>query len=397
MKINLSSKLRNVEASVTLSITAKAKEMISEGIDVVSFGAGEPDFDTPEYIRKAGISSIIEGKTRYTSASGIEELKKTICNKFDKDNNLKYNSENIIVSNGAKHSIYNALCTILNPGDEVILACPYWVSYPELIKLAGGVPILINTSEKNGFKYSVDELNKVKTNKTKAIFLNSPNNPTGAVYSVEELNNIAEWSVNNNILVLSDEIYEKLIYDGNKHISIASINDEIKELTIVINGMSKAYAMTGWRIGYVAANKEIVRIMSNFQSHTASNPCSISQYASVCALKGNQNTIHEMRVQFEKRRNYMVDTINSIKGLSCIKPGGAFYVMVNISKIKGLVKHGIKINTSVDFANILLEKSKVAVIPGLGFGNDDYVRLSYATSMDDIKLGLERIKEFLDK
>lgn len=324
MTLNLSEKGLKISPSVTLEITAKAKAMKEEGVDVISFGAGEPDFNTPENIRKEGIRAIEEGLTRYTPASGIIQLKKAICEKLKKENNLKYNPNNIIISNGAKHSIYNALMAIVNPGDEVIIGVPYWVSYPELIKISGGEPIYIQTKEENDFKFTISDLNNVMTKKTKAIILNSPSNPTGAIYNKDELMEIANWAVENNIFVISDEIYERLVYDG-EHISIASFNDDIKKLTIVINGMSKAYAMTGWRIGYAAAHEDIVKVMGNLQSHTTSNPCSISQYASVIGLEGDRKSVLEMKKHFEERRDYMAETINSIKGLSCRKPKGAFY------------------------------------------------------------------------
>jgi aspartate aminotransferase len=391
MGYNLSKKGLDISPSVTLEITAKAKEMRAKGIDVISFGAGEPDFNTPENIRKEAIRAIEEGLTRYTPASGIMELKKAVCDKFKRDNNLEYEPENIVISNGAKHSIFNALMAILNPGDEVIIGVPYWVSYPELVKIAGGNPVYINTVEENEFKFTVKDLERVKTNNTKAIILNSPNNPTGSIYSREELEEIAKWAVENKVFVISDEIYEKLVYD-DEHVSIASLNDDIKNLTIVINGMSKAYSMTGWRIGFLAANKEIAKVISNIQSHTTSNPCSISQYASVVGLNEDQSAVEEMRKQFKKRRDYMVEVINSIDGLSCRKPKGAFYIMVNIKELKGKVIKGVKINSSLDLAKVLLDEGKVAVIPGIGFGDDDYFRLSYATSMENIEEGLRRIK-----
>ncbi len=391
MGYNLSKKGLDISPSVTLEITAKAKEMRAKGIDVISFGAGEPDFNTPENIRKEAIRAIEEGLTRYTPASGIMELKKAVCDKFKRDNNLEYEPENIVISNGAKHSIFNALMAILNPGDEVIIGVPYWVSYPELVKIAGGNPVYINTVEENEFKFTVKDLERVKTKNTKAIILNSPSNPTGSVYSREELEEIAKWAVENKVFVISDEIYEKLVYD-DEHVSIASLNDDIKNLTIVINGMSKAYSMTGWRIGFLAANKEIAKVISNIQSHTTSNPCSISQYASVVGLNEDQSAVEEMRKQFKKRRDYMVEVINSIDGLSCRKPKGAFYIMVNIKELKGKVIKGVKINSSLDLAKVLLDEGKVAVIPGIGFGDDDYFRLSYATSMENIEEGLRRIK-----
>ncbi|HHV38521.1 MAG TPA: pyridoxal phosphate-dependent aminotransferase [Tepidimicrobium sp.] len=395
MKSNLSTKGLSISSSVTLEITAKAKDMRDQGIDVISFGAGEPDFITPKNIRQEGIRVIEEGLVKYTAASGIIELKEAICKKFKKENNLDYSSENIIISNGAKQSIYNALMAIMNPGDEVIIGVPYWVSYPELIKISGGEPVYIQTKEDRNFKFNVEDLNKVLTDRTKAIILNSPSNPTGSIYDEQELKEIADWAVKNDILIISDEIYEQLTYDEN-HVSIASLNDDIKDRTIVINGMSKAYAMTGWRIGYAAAHKDIVRVMSNLQSHTTSNPCSISQYASVVGLSGDQSNVMKMKKYFKERRNYMVEIINNIKGLSCKKPGGAFYIMVNITNIKGKVFNDVKIDTSLDLAKILLDNGKVAVIPGIGFGDDDYIRLSYATSMENIKEGLKRIKDIIE-
>ncbi|WP_352417823.1 pyridoxal phosphate-dependent aminotransferase [Proteiniborus sp.] len=395
MKFNLSSKALKISPSITLEITAKAKEMKSKGIDVIGFGAGEPDFDTPDNIQYAGIKAIESGNTRYTATSGILELKEAICKKLKNDNNLEYKPSNIIVSNGAKHSIFNALFAILNPGDEVIMPIPYWVSYPEFVKLSDGVPVPVETREENDFKFDLNDLENALTHKTKAIILNSPSNPTGTAYSYEELKNIAEWAVKNKIFVISDEIYEKLIYDGHTHISIASFGEDIKKLTILVNGMSKAYAMTGWRIGYTAADEEIVKIMTNVQSHTTSNPCSISQYASVAGLTGDQSVIEDMKKEFVKRRDYMVDKINSIKGLSCRKPIGAFYVMANISNLKGSTINGKTINTSLDLANLLLEVAKVAVVPGSAFGADDFIRLSYATSMKNIEEGLRRIEDIL--
>lgn len=395
MGLNLSKKALAISPSVTLEITAKAKAMKAEGIDVIGFGAGEPDFDTPDNIKEAGIKAINEGLTRYTAASGIVELKEAICKKLRVDNNLEYSPDNIVISSGAKHSIFNALMAVINPGDEVIVGIPYWVSYPEMIRLAGGVPVYIETKEEKDFKFTTEDLERVRTDKTKALILNSPSNPTGAIYEKGELIEIANWAVKNGIIVISDEIYEKLVYDG-EHISIASLNSEIKDLTIVINGMSKAYAMTGWRIGYAAANNEIAKVMSNVQSHTTSNPCSISQYASVEGILGDQDDVYKMREEFKKRRDFMVDKVNSIKGLSCRKPKGAFYIMVNITEVKGKTIDGITINDSLDMAKLLLDKAKVAVIPGIGFGADDYIRLSYATSMENIEEGLNRIQEVVE-
>lgn len=388
----LSTKNSNISPSITLAITAKAKKMKAEGVDVVSFGAGEPDFNTPKFIRDAAIDAMEAGKTGYTPASGLLDLKNAVCEKLKRDNNLDYKAENIVVSNGAKHSLFNVLQAICNPGDEVIVPVPFWVSYPELVKLAEATPILVHTKEENSFKYTKEELLKNINENTKAIILNSPNNPTGSVYTKEELQEIAQIAVDNNIYIISDEIYEKLIYEG-EHVSIASLNDEIKELTIVVNGMSKAYAMTGWRIGYIAAKKEITTIINNVQSHATSNPNTMAQYGSIAALRGDETPIKDMVKAFDERRKFMVERINSIDNLSCTTPEGAFYVMVNISKIKGMTLEGSKINNSMDFANYLLETCKVAVIPGIAFGADDYIRLSYATSLDIIKEGLNRIAQ----
>ncbi|SKC83279.1 pyridoxal phosphate-dependent aminotransferase [Maledivibacter halophilus] len=396
MNNNLSKKNGAISPSVTLAITAKAKKMKADGIDIVSFGAGEPDFKTPDHIRKAAVKVIEEGNIGYTAAAGLPQLKKAICDKLKEDNNLDYLPENIVVSNGAKHSIYNALQAICNPGDEVIISVPYWVSYPEMVKMADAKPIFVETSEENGFKYTKENLLKAVNEKTKAILLNSPNNPTGTVYTKEEIEDIAKIAVENNIYIISDEIYEKLIYDGN-HVSIASLGEDIKRLTIVINGMSKAYAMTGWRIGYLAADKEIAKIITNIQSHATSNPNTIAQYASIEALKGDQEPINQMNKAFDERRKYMVDKINSIKNLSCKMPKGAFYVMVNISKLIGKDLGGQKINGSMDFAQYLLDNAKVAVIPGAGFGTDNYIRLSYATSLENIEEGLNRIEKAVSK
>lgn len=395
MNFNLSSKALKISPSITLEITAKAKEMKNKGIDVIGFGAGEPDFDTPENIQNSGINAIQSGNTRYTATAGIPDLKKAICEKFKNENGLEYKPKNIIVSSGAKHSIFNALYSILNPGDEVIMPVPYWVSYPEFIKLSDGIPVPVETREENDFKFDLNDLEQALTHKTKAIILNSPSNPTGTAYNYQELKAIANWAVKNNVFVISDEIYEKLIYDGHKHVSIASLGEDIKRLTILVNGMSKAYAMTGWRIGYAAADEEIVRIMTNVQSHTTSNPCSISQYASIEALTGDQSAIDDMKIEFIKRRDYMVDKINSIDRLSCRKPNGAFYVMANISRVKGTSINGKLIDSSLDLANILLDDANVAVVPGSAFGADDYIRLSYATSMRNIEEGLNRIDKIL--
>lgn len=391
----LSKKAQQISASITLAITAKAKKMKEEGIDVIGFGAGEPDFNTPVNIQQAAINAIQNGMTRYTAASGIAELKSAIVDKLKNENNLTYKQSQIIVSTGAKQCLANALQAILNPGDEVIIPIPYWVSYPELVKLADGTPVFVETKEENFFKYTPELLENAVTLNTKAIILNSPNNPTGTVYSKDELIFIAEFAKKHDLIIISDEIYEKLIYDNIEHVSIASLSQDTYERTIVINGLSKSYAMTGWRMGYAASSEEITKLMSNIQSHTTSNPTSISQYAAVEALRGDQSTIKEMILEFKNRRNYMVERINNINNLSCVKPSGAFYVMVNISKLLGKTVDGEVISNSLDFSRVLLEKEKVAVIPGSAFGVDNFIRLSYATSMENIQKGLDRIEDFV--
>ncbi|WXR61506.1 pyridoxal phosphate-dependent aminotransferase [Peptostreptococcaceae bacterium AGR-M142] len=394
--MNLSKKHEKISPSLTLAISAKAKKMVKEGKDVISFGVGEPDFKTPENIRKRAMEVLEEGKIGYTPASGLMELKEAIKEKLLKDNNLEFDANDIVVSNGAKHSLYNTFQAILNEGDEVIVAAPYWVSYPELIKMAGGETVIVKCSEANEFKFDIDELKNAINDKTKAIILNSPSNPTGSVYDKEELEAIAKLAIEKDLFIVSDEIYEKLIYEGKKHISIASLSKEIKDRTIVINGMSKAYAMTGWRIGYTASNTKIAKLMSNIQSHATSNPSTIGQYASIEALKNSANEVEAMRLEFDKRRKNMIELINNINNLSCIAPKGAFYVMVNISKVKGSKINGKDIETSMDFANELLEKSNVAVVPGIAFGDDDFIRLSYANSMENIVEGIKRIENFLN-
>ncbi len=390
----LSEKAKGIKASTTLAIDSKFKAMKAEGIDVVGFGAGEPDFDTPDYIKKAAIAAIENGQTKYTPAAGTMELRKAVAEKFLRENGLAYEPTQIVISNGAKHSLVNAFMAILNPGDEVIIPAPFWVSYIEMVKLADGVPVVVDTTEEDDFKISVDKLKSALTDKTRAIILNSPSNPTGMVYTEEELKAIADFAVKNDLYVISDEIYEHLIYEG-KHISIASFNEEIKNRTIIINGVSKTYAMTGWRIGFAAAPAEIAKVMANVQSHASSNPNSIAQAATVAALSGGKEEIETMRKAFCERRDYMVERINSIRGVSCKKPQGAFYVLMNISALKGQKLGGKLIQTSDDFAEVLLNDAKVAVVPCSGFGNDDFVRWSYAVSKETICEGLERLEKFL--
>ena len=393
--MELSNKFKSISPSPTLVIDSKFKQMKADGLDVVGFGAGEPDFDTPKHIKDAAIKAIMDGKTKYTPASGTIELKKAICDKLQRDNGLSYDVSNIVVSNGAKHSLINVFGAILNPGDEVIIPAPYWVSYPEMVKYNDGVPVVIFTTEENDFKFSAKQFREAITPKTKAIVLNSPSNPTGMVYTREELEEIAAVAVENNIYVVSDEIYEYLIYDGEKHTSIASFNDKIKDLTIIVNGVSKTYAMTGWRIGYTASNAQIAKAMSNVQSHTTSNPNSIAQAATVAALTGPTDELEVMINAFDERRKYMVERINSVDGVSCLTPKGAFYVMMNISKLKGKTICGKLIESADDFAEVFLEKELVAVVPGNGFDAPDYVRWSYATSLENIKEGIDRLENLL--
>ncbi|MFA5335770.1 MAG: pyridoxal phosphate-dependent aminotransferase [Candidatus Omnitrophota bacterium] len=382
--MKISKRLEKVKESPTLAITAKAKEMKAKGEDVVSFGAGEPDFDTPANIKSAGIKAIEGGFTKYTASSGIPELKKAICGKFLKDNGLTYEPAQIIVSCGAKHSLYNIFQAICDEGDEVIIPSPYWVSYSEMVRLAGGVPVILRTEQSDEFKVKPDALAKAVTSRTVAFVLNSPSNPTGSVYNRQDLEKIADVLVSKKITVISDEIYEKLIYDGEKHVSFASLSKEAYGLTFTVNGLSKSYSMTGWRIGYLAApNKELAAAVGRLQDHSTSNPVSFAQKASLEAIGGDQSCVAKMAAEFEKRRDYMAGRINSMKGISCVKPKGAFYVFCDISKT-GL--------NSFEFSKRLLEEAKVAVIPGEPFGWDTHIRLSFATGMEDIKKGLDRIE-----
>lgn len=395
--MDLSNKAKQINPSITLEITAKAKALKESGVDVVSFSAGEPDFNTPENIINAAIRAMQEGKTKYTPTSGILDLRRAICSKFKNDNDLLYKPSQIVVSTGAKQSLANTFLSILNKGDEVIIPIPYWVSYPELVKLADGIPILVNNLKENDYKYRMDDLRKAVTNKTKAILLNSPNNPTGSIYSKEELVEIAKFAKENDLIIISDEIYEKLIYDENKHISIATVSEDAYKRTIVINGLSKSYAMTGWRIGYSACGEEIAKLMNSIQSHVTSNINSISQYAAIEALNGPQDSLEEMIQEFKYRRNYMVQRLDKIENISYIMPRGAFYIMVNIGNYFGKSISGNVINSSLDFSKNILDEEKVALIPGIAFGLDDYIRLSYATSMETIEEGLNRIENYLKK
>ena len=401
--MSLTQRAKRIKPSPTLAISAKAKQLKAEGQDVIGFGAGEPDFDTPEFIKEAAIKAIQDGMTKYTAVGGIPELKNAIIEKFKKDNGLEFAANEILVSPGAKYSLYLAMQALLEKDDVMIIPAPYWVSYSAQAELADGGFRLINTTEKTGFKITGSELEAViadikKDGKNpKAFLINSPSNPTGAAYEDEELIELANILHKNNIWVITDEIYEFLVYDGYKHNSILALAPEIRPHTIVINGVSKTYSMTGWRIGYAGGPADVIKAMTNIQSQSTSNPTSISQAAALAALTGPQECVEEMRVQFDKRRKYIVDRLNAIDGISCYSPKGAFYVFPNISGVFGKKFEGKAINSGSDFADYLLDTVKVAVVPGVGFGNDDFVRMSYATSMEDIEKGLDRIEEAVNK
>ncbi len=395
--MSLSKRVSLISSSPTLAITAKAKKMKAEGIDVIGFGAGEPDFDTPEHIKDAAKKALDDGFTKYTPASGMMELKQAICRKLKEDNELDYEPDQILISCGAKHSIFNAILTLCDEGDEVILPSPYWVSYPEMIKVAQAKPVIIKTTQENNFKITPDQLREAISSKTKLFILNSPSNPTGMLYTRDELQRISDILAKAGIYCISDEIYEKIIYDGEEHVSIASLGPKIKQLTILINGVSKSYSMTGWRIGYAAGPRKIIQAMSNLQSHSTSNPTSISQIAAIAALQGPQETVGKMVEEFKKRRDYIVERLNKIPGISCLKPKGAFYVFPNISQILGRFFKGQMINNSISLSQVLLSEAKVAVIPGAAFGADNHLRLSYATSQENIAKGLDRIEKLVEK
>ena len=391
--MELSKRAMSIKASTTMAISSKAAELKAAGLPVVTFGAGEPDFDTPEHIRRAGIDAIHNGQTRYTPAAGTPQLRQAVCDKLKKDNGLDYEPAQIVISNGAKHSLMNTFMAILNEGDEVISPAPFWLSYAEMVRIAGGVPVIIHTKKENQFMMTKEELEEAYTEKTKAVVLTSPSNPTGQVMGKDDLKMIADFAVSHDIFVLSDEIYEKLIYDEDKqHISIASLGKEIYDRTIVINGVSKSYAMTGWRIGYTAAPLAVSKLMASLQSHMASNPNSIAQAATVAALNGPQDCVAEMLVEFKKRRDYIFEREEAIPMLSALKPQGAFYLFVDVSGTYGKSFEGEMISSAADFATILLDKKYVAVVPCADFGMPDYIRLSYATSMEIIKEGMDRIE-----
>ena len=383
--MEISARAAQLSPSLTLSIDSKAKAMKAEGIDVCGFGAGEPDFDTPEHIKQAAIAALEAGFTKYTPSAGLPELRQAIAEKLEADNQLSYRASQVVVSSGAKHSCYNAILATCQPGDEVLIPSPYWVSYPDMVRLAGAEPVIVQTTERNGWKMRASDFENAMTPRTKMLILNTPGNPSGSVYTREELEGIVEVAAEEDIYILSDEIYEKLVYDDQKHVSVASLSKEAYDLTITVNGFSKAYAMTGWRLGYLAAPEAVAKAVDNIQSHSTSNPCSFAQKGAVAALKGDQQALADMRDEFAMRRDYMFDRITKIPNITAVKPQGAFYILVNISQL-GL--------SSQNFADRLLSKANVAVIPGAAFGDDRTVRLSYATSIDIIKKGLDRFQDF---
>ena len=393
MKKKLADRVLGLAPSPTLAISAQAKAMKAEGEDVIGFGAGEPDFETPEHIKKAGIQAIRDGKTGYTDASGIIELKKVISETIRRDTGAEYEPSRIIINCGGKHSFFNLSLAFFEPGDEVLVPAPYWVSYPPMVSLAGAEPVIVPAPQEQGFKVTVADLSKAATKRTKALVLNSPSNPTGAAYTGKELEEIAKFCLKNDIYIISDEIYDKLVYDGFTHVSVASLGKDVADMTIYLNGVSKTYAMTGWRIGYAAGPADLIKAMGKIQSQSTSNPTSISQWAAIDALTGPQDDVERMRVEFDRRRAIIVDALNEIPGVSCLKPQGAFYVFPDVSGVYGASTGDGVIEGSVDFASYLLSKVKVALVPGSAFGDDRCVRLSYASSLEEITEGVKRIGE----
>ena len=384
-----------VTASTTLAVDSLYKQMKADGLDVVGFGAGEPDFDTPDNIKQAAIKAITAGKTKYTSAAGLLSLREAISKRFAADFGVEYKAAEIVVASGAKHSLFAAVMTLLNPGDEVVVPAPYWVTYTEVVKIAGGVPVAVSAPEDKNFKISAVELEAEITPKTKLFILNNPSNPTGMLYSEDELKSLIDVCVKHDLYILSDEIYSGLVYDGKKFRSVASFGEDVRERTIIINGVSKSYAMTGWRIGYSVSSARLATLMANYLSHSTSAPSTISQIAAEEALSGPQDAVIAMRDVFEKRRDYIFERLNSIEGVSCIKPDGAFYIMVNIKEQIGRTISGVKINSGDDFAMALLKYGHVAMVSCVGFGNPNFLRMTYAESLDNIKEGLDRLEAFL--
>lgn len=395
--MKLAARADKLRPSATLAITAKAKALKAQGVDVVGFGAGEPDFDTPENIKERAIRAIKEGFTKYTAVGGIDELKNAIIYRLREDHGLEYEKSEIIVCCGAKHTLYNLSQVLFEEGDEVIIPAPYWVSYPEQVVLAGGTPVIIETEEESGFKIDPERLKRLITPRTKAIILNYPSNPTGATYNEDELREIINVAMNAGLLIISDEIYEKITYDGLTHTPVAKLGDDVKRSTILVNGVSKSYSMTGWRIGFAAGDERVIAAMNNLQGQSTSNPTSISQIAAIEAFNGPQDEVERMAKEFEKRKNYIVKRLNEIPGFRCFNPQGAFYAFPNVSELFGKRYKGKEIKNSIDFTEFLLEEAKVAVVPGAEFGADNYIRISYATSMEEIKKGVDRIEEAVEK
>ncbi len=386
-----------VSPSATLAVNALAKKMRAEGKDVVGFGTGEPDFETPDRISYAGIRAICDGQTKYTPAAGIVPLRKAVCKRLKEDYDLDYDETQVVVASGAKHSVYLALAVLVDPGDEVILPAPYWVSYYEMIRLVGGVPVVVTAGEDQNFKITAEQLEAAITEKTKAVMINNPSNPTGAIYTKEELQALADVCVRHDLFIIADEIYDKLIYDGASFTSIPTLDEEVKAHTILINGVSKTYSMTGWRVGYAVAEKPVASAMSSYASHSTGAPATMAQYAAQEALEGPQDEVEAMRKVFEERRNYLVSRMNAMDGVSCLTPNGAFYVMMNLEQLFGKTIDGEVIATADDFARLFLEKSMVAVVSCTAFGAPSFVRWSYATSMENIQKGMDRLEQFLAK
>ena len=386
-----------VSPSATLAVNALAKKMRAEGKDVVGFGTGEPDFETPDRISYAGIRAICDGQTKYTPAAGIVPLRKAVCKRLKEDYDLDYDETQVVVASGAKHSVYLALAVLVDPGDEVILPAPYWVSYYEMIRLVGGVPVVVTAGEDQNFKITAEQLEAAITEKTKAVMINNPSNPTGAIYTKEELQALADVCVRHDLFIIADEIYDKLIYDGARFTSIPTLDEEVKAHTILINGVSKTYSMTGWRVGYAVAEKPVASAMSSYASHSTGAPATMAQYAAQEALEGPQDEVEAMRKVFEERRNYLVSRMNAMDGVSCLTPNGAFYVMMNLEQLFGKTIDGEVIATADDFARLFLEKSMVAVVSCTAFGAPSFVRWSYATSMENIQKGMDRLEQFLAK
>lgn len=393
--MKLTNRVSNIQESATLAITAKANKMRADGLDVISFSAGEPDFQTPSNIQDAGIRAIREGKTRYTAAWGIPELKNAIVDKLRNENSLQYEPDEIIVCSGAKQALFNVILALCEAGDEVIVPAPYWVSYPEMIRAAEATPVYVGMSEANSFKLTPEDLRKTITPKTRAVLLNSPGNPTGAVYTESELKAIGEVLAGTEVVCISDEIYEHLVYGGQKFVSFARACPGLRDQTVIINGVSKSYAMTGWRIGYAVGPKSLISATKRLQAHSTSCPCTIAQWATVEALTGDQSAVSVMVSEFDKRRKRMVQLLNDIPGIKCSEPMGAFYVFPNVTSFYGKKIAGITVNNSEDFVTVCLEKARIALVQGSAFGGDDFVRLSYATSMQDIENGLERLRNLL--